>query len=364
MMTKPRTANIILIAAALALLCASHPARAQRPEAQASANEKFERGKRLLEQGEVNGAIPLLRDAAELRKKDAGAWFLYGLALSRAGRTKDARKAFEKALKLQPDDAAARTGLAYSLFRLNKPRDAEREARRALQLAPQNAEARYIIGAIRYREDKFAEAAEEAETALRIKPDLFAAAYLAGDVLLSIYVEEGLRQVEKYPLAPTADESERKAVFEKRALQLEPLKAKMREVADRLQGFVKSQPNNPAVEQWREQAETLRFYGRGEGDITRVFPMAEVTARAVIISKPDPGFTEEARKNNVTGVVRLRAVLAADGRIRHILVIKRLPDGLTERCIEAARNIRFKPATLNGVAVSQFIQLEYNFNIY
>ncbi|HYY96790.1 MAG TPA: hypothetical protein VE713_19960, partial [Pyrinomonadaceae bacterium] len=62
-MKTPRTTNLLLAAAALALLaCVSPPrAAAQRPEAQKSADQKFERGKRLYQQGDAAGAIPFLR---------------------------------------------------------------------------------------------------------------------------------------------------------------------------------------------------------------------------------------------------------------------------------------------------------------
>lgn len=99
-------------------------------------------------------------------------------------------------------------------------------------------------------------------------------------------------------------------------------------------------------------------------DYTRIFKTSEVTKRAVIISKPDPGFTEDARKNYVTGVVRLRAVLNATGTVTGIAVINGLPAGLTERAITAAKSIKFQPAQKDGRAVSQYITLEYNFNIY
>lgn len=104
--------------------------------------------------------------------------------------------------------------------------------------------------------------------------------------------------------------------------------------------------------------------GGGGVDYNRTFQPREVTAKAVITSKPEPGFTEEARKNNVTGLVRLRAVLSSGGAVQNISVIKGLPDGLTEKAIAAARNIRFRPAQKDGRNVSQYIVLEYNFNIY
>ncbi len=89
-----------------------------------------------------------------------------------------------------------------------------------------------------------------------------------------------------------------------------------------------------------------------------------MTSKAVIISRPEPGFTEEARKNNVTGLVRLRVVLAASGAVTNVSVTKGLPDGLTEKAIAAAKGIKFRPAQKDGRAVSQYISLEYNFNIY
>jgi protein TonB len=89
-----------------------------------------------------------------------------------------------------------------------------------------------------------------------------------------------------------------------------------------------------------------------------------VTRKALITFKPEPGFTEDARKNNVTGLVRLRAILSASGEVTSVSVIKGLPDGLTEKAITAAKQIRFRPAQKDGRTVSQFVVLEYNFNIY
>jgi TonB family protein len=103
---------------------------------------------------------------------------------------------------------------------------------------------------------------------------------------------------------------------------------------------------------------------KADDDPARVFNTKEVTQKAVLVFKGDPGFTEEARLNNVSGVVRLRAVLHWTGRVTNIGVVKGLPDGLTERSINAARHLLFFPAVKDGRAASQHITLEYNFNIY
>jgi hypothetical protein len=49
--------------------------------------------------------------------------------------------------------------------------------------------------------------------------------------------------------------------------------------------------------------------GGGGVDYTRPFKQTEVSRKALITFKPEPGFTEEARKNNVTGVVHGAAQL-------------------------------------------------------
>ncbi|MGI9105344.1 MAG: energy transducer TonB [Pyrinomonadaceae bacterium] len=104
--------------------------------------------------------------------------------------------------------------------------------------------------------------------------------------------------------------------------------------------------------------------GGGGTDYAKTFAAREVTRKATINSKPEPQYTEDARKNQITGTVRLRLVLGSSGSISGITPLSRLPDGLTEKAIEAARRISFTPAEKDGRKVSQYITIEYNFNIY
>ena len=102
--------------------------------------------------------------------------------------------------------------------------------------------------------------------------------------------------------------------------------------------------------------------GSGEPvDYTLPFKQSEVTRRAVITDRPEAEFTEKARQNDVEGVVRLRVVLGASGKVSDINVIKGLPDGLTEKCVAAAKKIRFHPAEKDGRKVSQYVVIEYAF---
>jgi TonB family protein len=104
--------------------------------------------------------------------------------------------------------------------------------------------------------------------------------------------------------------------------------------------------------------------GGGGGDPNRIFSGREVTQKARVLSKPEPQYTEEARKNQITGTVVLRAVFTSGGQVTNIRAVSGLPYGLTERAIAAARLIKFSPAMKDGRAVSMYIQLEYNFNLY
>lgn len=104
--------------------------------------------------------------------------------------------------------------------------------------------------------------------------------------------------------------------------------------------------------------------GGGGGGYDRIFTGKEVTSKARLISKPEPQYTEDARKNQVTGTVVLKVVFASNGSVTNIRTVSGLPYGLTERAIAAARQIKFVPATKDGHQVSMWMQLEYNFNLY
>ena len=99
--------------------------------------------------------------------------------------------------------------------------------------------------------------------------------------------------------------------------------------------------------------------GGGEG-----YSVSQVDQRPRVLSKMEPQYTEEARRNQITGTVMLRAVFSSAGEVVQIRALNTLPFGLTERAIAAARQIKFVPAMKGGHPVSVFMQLEYNFNLY
>ena len=93
------------------------------------------------------------------------------------------------------------------------------------------------------------------------------------------------------------------------------------------------------------------------------FEPKEVDVKADITAKPEPGYTREARRVGVQGIVALKVLLLADGKIDRVRVMRQLPYGLTENAIRAACGIKFKPAMKAGQPVAQWAGLQYGFRL-
>lgn len=83
-----------------------------------------------------------------------------------------------------------------------------------------------------------------------------------------------------------------------------------------------------------------------------------------ILAKPKPSYVDLARVYEISGVVRLRVTFLKSGQVGEVIPAKKLPFGLTEMAIKAARGIRFEPAYINGEPVSLIKLVEYTFTIY
>jgi len=89
----------------------------------------------------------------------------------------------------------------------------------------------------------------------------------------------------------------------------------------------------------------------------------DASLRPTILYKEKAQYTKEAKDNKIEGMVVLSVVFGADGQIGDIRVIKGLPDGLTQKAIEATSKIRFEPAMKDGQPVSVRGALEFSFNL-
>ena len=71
----------------------------------------------------------------------------------------------------------------------------------------------------------------------------------------------------------------------------------------------------------------------------------------VILSKPIPVYTDEARKLRIEGEVLVEVIFRASGQVQTVRVVQGLGHGLDEAALHAAEQLRFKPALQEGHAV-------------
>jgi TonB family protein len=90
---------------------------------------------------------------------------------------------------------------------------------------------------------------------------------------------------------------------------------------------------------------------------------APVDTRPVVQNSVQPRYTEEARQNQTQGIVELRILIDEEGKVKQARVTRGLPDGLIEQAMAAAYQLRFKPATRNGQAVSFWQAIDVEFNL-
>ncbi|HKV41518.1 MAG TPA: energy transducer TonB [Blastocatellia bacterium] len=85
---------------------------------------------------------------------------------------------------------------------------------------------------------------------------------------------------------------------------------------------------------------------------------------AVPLSRPEPTYTDEARRHQILGTVKLEVQVSIDGRVKGIRrVLNPLPDGLTAEAIRTARGLQFKPAMKNGSPIDDMVVLDVDFGI-
>lgn len=318
---------LVSLTLSLSFLTTVSPARVQAQRGEGPANRDTARAIQTYQQGDANQAINLLQAIVKKRPDDADAWYHLGLALNSQGFIGSSRSAFEQAVRLRPDSADAHAKLAFAFIVSDEPQKALATARRALELGDLSPESHYAIAEASLRTGAATKAVEEADIALTINPD-FTAALITKSLAHS--------QLKLYSEATAS-----------------------------LDLFLAGSSDDMDAQIWRGQSEELRRLISLESNPgPPIFTAKEVTQKVRVISKPEPQYSEAARKAGVSGTVVLRAVFSAEGEVKHILITRALGYGLTTSSVKAARQIQFTPAMNDGTPVSIYLQLEYNFNLY
>ena len=80
-----------------------------------------------------------------------------------------------------------------------------------------------------------------------------------------------------------------------------------------------------------------------------------------ITNRPRASYTEEGRRNNSSGTIKVEVELKADGKIGFVFPLQNFINDLEPSAIDAAKRIRFEPAIKNGVPVTVVTVFEYSF---
>lgn len=316
----------------------------------ASAQSGRDNGIALYRKGDYQGAVKSLKQATKANAGDAQAFYFLGLAYLKQDKNKESEKALKKAVALDAQNAESRSALSYIYLLANKSAEAQNEAQAALKINPNDEQAHYIIGVVNLRNGSYNYAYERAKKAVEINPN-FASAYLLKSKALvsSFSVQAGTVIKPQYARA-----------------QL------LQEASEDLEKYLSLSPTGEDVEFQRENLESIKFfseyYSRPENQKPISFDAPEKPDEnetpLKIISKPRASYTDKARSSGVSGVIRLAVGFSADGKVKHILIIKPLGYGLDEQAVRAAREIKFEPAVKDGKPISKVKFIEYSFTIY
>jgi TonB family protein len=83
-----------------------------------------------------------------------------------------------------------------------------------------------------------------------------------------------------------------------------------------------------------------------------------------LIFAPDPEFSDEARRAKFQGICVVSLIVDPQGNPQRVQVVRHLGMGLDEKAVDAVKQYRFKPATLQGKPVPVEVNIEVTFRIY
>src|SRR5438270_6384943 len=110
-------------------------------------------------------------------------------------------------------------------------------------------------------------------------------------------------------------------------------------------------PGGPGSGNGTGGAQGLRGTVPSDGSGMGAPAAGNASSGVAILYEPNPAYTNEARVLKMEGDVVLEVVFLASGQVQVTRVVSGLGHGLDEAAIQAAKQIRFKPAKRNGQAV-------------
>jgi TonB family protein len=209
-------------------------------------------------------------------------------------------------------------GRAY--YEMNKLREAARNFHYAIGFSKRpDYELHYLLGLVMLRQGAAAAAIDGATRAAALKPRFAPARKLLNDAYLMKKDYERSEKALKHYLASMRDRTEAAEI--------------------------------------KERIEAIRSLGGAKPQKSVQNPITPPRIYRI----PRPGYTLEALRYKVEGVVRLEVLFGSDGAVKHALIACGLGFGLDEEALKAAQGIEFKPGEVDGQPVSMWIGVDILF---
>jgi ankyrin repeat protein len=122
----------------------------------------------------------------------------------------------------------------------------------------------------------------------------------------------------------------------------------------------------------KENREIVRLLEKAGGigialnkaDIPEKLAPIDLLPKQLNRAEAKPIYTEEARRKGITGAVRFRILVGADGTIKKGKLISGLPYGLTEKAADALSKLKVEPGMNEGKPVDYWLAVHYMFQLY
>lgn len=119
-----------------------------------------------------------------------------------------------------------------------------------------------------------------------------------------------------------------------------------------------------AVQESRGRREREKFLDLLQQGREKSFQPPIPDSRAIILSKVEPSYSEQARRKRISGTVKMAVNIRADGYVGEVEILEGPGHGLNERAAEAARLTTFIPPVKDRKFTPYRLLMEMNFNIY
>jgi len=297
--------------------------------------------------GNFDKAAKLYKKLTKAEPKNAEAWYQLSLAYLADKKDEKAADALEKATAINTKEPRYWRTSASVLISLDRIALAEYAAKKLIELQPNVANSYYFYAFISILKEEFLTADTQIEKMIALDPSSPDPYFLKG----SLY----LRQL---TASQGPDEQHQ-------------IRAETLQKADAaFQRYTELNKSGPLSANAEKQIAAVRWFAnfyKKRGDSSALDSgqsPAEPGTKLAVKKKKAPDYTREARRAGLSGVVILLVAFRADGTIGPILVLRGLRNGLTEKAVEAAKQIKFEPVIKNGVPIDTVRKVEYSFSVH